>query len=343
MNDAKVMRILILGTSNSLIRNGWVSGLQAALPGVSIDNESVGASPGVQFATRIGRDLSVYDYILIDSIPNDELFASQKMRDGTTGFFSHQYQESIMFDVLSAARSQSNVVLIGVPRLDTFENASQVFNSRKSMAEQIGAKFFDIRPFVTDYASRNEFSISQCYEEHPAHPLRNIMFDAGMHLGTSIASGQMVNHGDFRPKAERRYVTYTHQDWPTLPFEVRRNSVMEDMFSILRLGDAIDFEYGDCIGYYINVANTYCSATLQDSSGKPLLTTRLYYPGGKDGLQKMFIPTRNGTRSCRLVCGNMTTVDTFGAGQQAYEKERTDYVLSVSQVCIRTHGADSRN
>lgn len=78
--------ILILGTSNSILRKGWVAGLRDALPEAKIENLSVGASPGIQFALNIGIDFSSYDVVLLDSIPNDEEYQENQQYMGEIGY-----------------------------------------------------------------------------------------------------------------------------------------------------------------------------------------------------------------------------------------------------------------
>ena len=65
------MRILILGTSNSILRLGYVSGLSAQFPRAEIDNRSVGEAAGVQFACWGNIDFGAYDAVLFDSVPTD--------------------------------------------------------------------------------------------------------------------------------------------------------------------------------------------------------------------------------------------------------------------------------
>ena len=71
------MNILILGTSNSILKNGYVSGLKRALPNASWTSLSSGASPGIQFSKYAKMDFTSYDLVVLDSVPNDEQYALQ--------------------------------------------------------------------------------------------------------------------------------------------------------------------------------------------------------------------------------------------------------------------------
>lgn len=74
------MRILILGTSNSILYPGWSFGLRQALPNATIENMSIGASPGIQFNTKLETTIfSEYDFVFFDSIPNDQTYHDEHL------------------------------------------------------------------------------------------------------------------------------------------------------------------------------------------------------------------------------------------------------------------------
>ena len=99
------MRVLILGTSNSLLKRGWVYGLSEALADAEIHNLSVGMSSYVQFAARMRIDFSAYDYVFFDSIPNDEALAREI---GTDEFYY-----LLLKRILSTISAQSRLIIFG--------------------------------------------------------------------------------------------------------------------------------------------------------------------------------------------------------------------------------------
>jgi hypothetical protein len=328
-----VMRVLVLGTSNSLLRGGWIDGLQETVGGLQVENRSVGASPGIQFATHIRTEFSNYDYVFIDSVPNDELYARVKW-NGRVGYFTPEYHDSVMFDIASTARAHTNVVFLGIPRRDMLEPPSRTFLERREMARRLGSPFIDFRSAVMEHAKNAGITVDQSYDTHPAHPLLSISYGVGRSIGDMMNAGKLINRSAAAADQSKRYTIYSHQDWPNLPSEYRENSVMRDTFLRLRNGESIGFKDGRCVGYYINVRNTCCTATLEDSRGEAVFRTKLFYERSAGGILKTFIPTPDGLSGCRLVCGSERDTDDIGPHPQINPDGETDFVLSVSQICI---------
>lgn len=219
------MKILILGTSNSIMRGGWLDGLKITIPEAEVENWSVGASPGIQFAAHMKRDLSVFDYIFLDSVPNDEFFGDLIFR-GKKGFFSPEYFNSIMYDIASTICAKSNLIILGIPRREHYSNSSDVFISRKNLAFRLGAVFVDFRCAIGQYAQENNLIIDMCYEEHPAHPLRIISFGIGQSLGKMIKEGRFKKTIHNSHNNSYKFRIYTSENWPNFKKELRKNSLM---------------------------------------------------------------------------------------------------------------------
>ncbi len=68
-------RILVIGESNSVMRNGWVSGFTSSNSDFNVVNMSIG-STGIFNAIRIISDSSDQDFdlIVVDSFINDSTF-----------------------------------------------------------------------------------------------------------------------------------------------------------------------------------------------------------------------------------------------------------------------------
>src|SRR5271156_670140 len=99
------MEILVLGSSNSILADGYLAGLADALPGAAISNKSVGASPGLQFAYHCGLDFRRYDAVIFDAVVNDENI------EPFLGTVS--YQHEILRQIFSTIASQTRLVVLG--------------------------------------------------------------------------------------------------------------------------------------------------------------------------------------------------------------------------------------
>ena len=68
----KKTKIFILGTSNSVCKNGWVDGL-AESSSLTIEKIVLGGSPFFQFLGYFSKVIDANpDYIIVESSPNDE-------------------------------------------------------------------------------------------------------------------------------------------------------------------------------------------------------------------------------------------------------------------------------
>lgn len=202
------------------------------------------------------------------------------------------------------------------------------------MAFRLGAVFVDFRCAIGQYAQENNLIIDMCYEEHPAHPLRIISFGIGQSLGKMIKEGRFKKTIHNSHNNSYKFRIYTSENWPNFKKELRKNSLMRETFSVLRSEDSVYFQEGICLGYYINIMNTYCTAILEDACGNIIFRTRLYYQKSDVGLQKIFIPIPDGLRGSRLVCGSGADADANGAQSQRYDGSEVDFILSISQICL---------
>ncbi len=136
------MKILILGTSNSILRNGWVSGLRRALPEADITNLSVGASPGTQFGLNMKSDLTSFDVVFFDSVVNDENFSAIV---GTETFSNR-----IIFEIISTISTQTAAIVMGFSNERHLETHSSIYTQRRALAALCGAQFIGIHEMVAE-------------------------------------------------------------------------------------------------------------------------------------------------------------------------------------------------
>jgi hypothetical protein len=133
--------ILILGTSNSLLKGGYVDGLREAFPEAQIHNRSVGASPGIQFLRHINEDLSGYDCIVFDSAVNDENWIDQL---GT-----RRYYHRLMSRLFASLAVQSRLLVLGFCNERYFDGPdSDIFELYRMAAFTGGGEFLSVKTFI---------------------------------------------------------------------------------------------------------------------------------------------------------------------------------------------------
>jgi hypothetical protein len=134
------MKILILGTSNSILVGGWVAGFKQAYPDAEVQNASIGASPGLQFAYWLDKSIEAYDLVIFDSIINDEYLLKYI---GTKA-----YQDQLMFEILSTLASRTKLVVLGFSRRKHRTADSDEYKSRKIISKKVGAQFVGFHDMV---------------------------------------------------------------------------------------------------------------------------------------------------------------------------------------------------
>lgn len=287
------MKILILGTSNSILNNGWSFGLKAALEGHEVTSMCVGASPGIQFADKMSLNFADYDYVFFDSIPNDEEYARN-----AKGYTFNEKNEKIMEEIYSTISSQTNLIILGFCNRWAFLEESMVYKSRKNIAQSIGCQFVDIKTLLKVYL--NENSVNSLYESHQAHPKRELSYEIGVAIGNEI-----LNHAhQFNHKCQNYSANFIVQQAYHFSEHVLR---LENSLLSMDVIDAdqdtcleIDDNYY-CLGAYINAYATSCILNYEDVSGLQSCVRLTYNQSHEDGkFLKIFAPFNNAPKIKKL-------------------------------------------
>lgn len=300
-----VKKILILGTSNSLISGGWIDGLKASNNSFEIYNKSIGASPGIQFAAHIDTDFSVYDYVFFDSVPNDEQYQYE-----SSGYSDLEFSTSVLRDLFSAVAAETRLIVLGICNKNYFDEESQVYSVRRALAGFCNSEFIDVRSIL--HICENFFvrrsGVRELYDVHPSHPLPQHMKLVGYLIGKELND----RHEDKFPLNTKRpaYSNWmaaenAHHDYSVVE---KKNSLLCEKFAILPDGAQLLFpEEKRCLGFYINFYGTDASVFLENLATGSSRSIRLFNKTSEK-LSKLFIPVPNGERSLRLTvqdsCGN---------------------------------------
>jgi len=294
------MHILILGTSNSILQNGWATGLQRALPDAKIDNWSAGASPGIQFAEILSHDLDVYDVVIFDSLPNDEEYDANPHWWGTLGYSSPEFVDEIFYQILSTIACHCPLIILGITSKDYMSSPSNTFLRRKNLADRLGCPFLDVRALLEYHQCARGLSADDLYEDHPAHPKREIAHQIGFFLGNDLqanpVSPPLYSATDF----SQEFTTINTFVSPHSSKRHYRNSRMDVDATIIPAGDKIQLNgQGLLIGLSLNAKHTNCALRFGVDGD---LKLSLYYHTNfdKDKLQKIFLPIPNGIQATDL-------------------------------------------
>jgi hypothetical protein len=283
------MNILVLGTSNSILLNGWVWGLRAALPSDQIETYCFGASPGLQFASQMSRDFTQYDFVLLDSMPNDQEMSENLGRE--------TYVDRVMFEIFSTIAAQTNLVLVAFCNKFHLPAESPVLRRQRALARALGVQLLDIRQLVLEFGDRLKGDHPDCYEEHPSHPLRHIAFEFGHRLGQMLEAqprerfAPAQNAADFSGHFSH-WIAAGHVAPERLA--TRKSSLVTEQIAVLQEGDRVEFPQEQrCIGFYSDILQLSAIAVLHAANGTSLGIMAFQYREG-DGYGKFFLPVING-------------------------------------------------
>ena len=279
------LNILILGTSNSIIRTGWTKGFRDALPhGHTIDNRSVGGSPGIQFAEACINDLSGYDFVVLDSIVNDE----NLMR----WMGSRDHYRAILFDIFSTIASQSNLVTLGFCNARFADDRSWIYHNYAHMTRRVGGRFVSAIDFAQTFAGPQ--------------------FKDNFHIASEIAYAFGARLAERLPdlgRTHHRAVSYAERFSQIVASDIcdaevfhAVNSMTDEKFAMLRPGYEIRFDRaGKLLGLKLDSTRTH--AAVQLFAADTVTTKSMRYGGISEERRFLtkFVPIHDGFDGDRLV------------------------------------------
>ena len=254
--DYAANKIIVLGTSNSILKGGWVDGLREA-PEISVQNFSIGASASAFALWQIlDADLSLPESsarILIDTVVNDEAFVDAARLDTGWWYF---YQQLL----LRAVRPWGGL-MVGFSSQKLFGGRSQIALLQERLCHAEGIQFLSLRRVLQASlriarSRRPEASINDIFED-PGHFHRHLSHIFGIWLGEH-----------FPALCSPPSVAFSLTD---AGFEnlvpVAHDGISEQRFTSLRKQDTVRFEINQKFwvsgprilhGICIDASNTRC-------------------------------------------------------------------------------------
>lgn len=334
------MKILVLGTSNSLTRDGWIGGLRDALPSASIDNRSVGASSGIQFSLNMDTDFSEYDVVIFDSIPNDE----QHLREdfGPNGYSSEDFVNQIIFEIASTISSETALIFLGFCSESSIDSISSTYKTRIQISQAVHAQFLDLRQLMLQF-SLNILGPGEHLFRDPPHPQTIVSRTIGLAVGDVLSglsekdSGLVIKKS-LTAKSYRKNFSLWIADIDAGARSLHRfkNSIFDENYVILSENDEIDLHIpGKCIGFNINSFATSCNVELIGAHGiKSIISCFFTYRDG--GFQKIFLAIPHGAPLTKVaIRAEQDNVDFRAYGSQ-WKPQHTPVQLCVSRFAFWT-------
>lgn len=279
------MKILILGTSNSILKGGWTAGLRDALPQAEITNLSVGASPGIQFGANLDMNFSAYDVVFFDSVVNDENMVHDM------GSFS--LLSRVTYEIISTIAAQTSVIVLGFSNGRHQGNHSGTYTARRDIAARCGAQFVGMHEMVEMFGQRIMPARLTLFDYSETHPLEMIQKQFGYELGKLLPAAAAV----LKPgTATRNYAANFNFEQATdlVPadrIKTKSNSLFSRSFVELGPEQAISFNKGGaCLGFNVDVLATQSIIHLNGPAGRR--TKEFWYGLNDPNMQVRFIPVR---------------------------------------------------
>lgn len=338
--DVKMsLNILVLGTSNSLLKGGWVDGLKAAMPDCTIRNLSIGASPGIQFSSLLNIDFSLYDYVFFDSVPNDEEY-----QYFTQGYSDIEFSTRILYEIFSTISSEARLVVLGICNKVYLSQESQVYSLRRSLAAACGAEFVDVRYLLNNNADFfKKTARADLYDFHPSHPLPHHMFFIGSSIGSCLLNMPCV---DKLPGKSYRdgytVLRVSSMNFAGLNLVERSNSLLSESFALLVENDYLEFNAGGkCIGFYVNYRGTNAAICFFDTSLVEVFHVNLF-ADVDDRLMKIFVPIPNGIEVSRVSVRKKPVSGSYTPMMfKEIDNDRSPTVMQISHVVFCSSSNES--
>ena len=276
-------KILVLGTSNSILKNGYVDGLKNSSNKIQVVNKSIGASPGIQFGCVLSMNFDEFDYVIFDSLPNDEQYSYE-----TNGYSYSEIQHQILFEILSTISCKANLIIMAFVCKDNLVNKTNVYLKRKEIARILNVQFIDVPKILQSHLRID--SSTKLYGNHPAHPLISISYQIGLYLGRIVSFDKTLHKSINNVNYSENFETYHLKELQNAGKLIKlTNSLMSEEF--MAIEDSVDIHFqhrGRLLGFYINAAETNCDLIILQK--KQEIQLNLYYINAEDKLLKLFVP-----------------------------------------------------
>ena len=245
----------MLGTSNSIIKGRWFDGFKSTYPG-SVTRLSLGGAPFIQLSRFLDKIQSnSYDYIVVDTTPNDESFSSKL---GSPDFFNKMYIEFI-----ECIAGLSKVVLLQLPTERLWSNPNRIRLFQQEVVSNFNGHFIAIDSILTHICEK--YPVNARIFVDNFHLRTDISFQIGAVLGRTIQKIERRAGGGEYLGAPFSVVYGISDSSEKFAF---KSSLIECDFNVIRRGESMRLkEEVFCLGLYINSSQCWGMLRFKNRAG----------------------------------------------------------------------------
>lgn len=173
------VKVTILGTSNSILHTGYVSGLAQVDDIEIVANTSVGSSHSVMIPLLISDEaLAQSDYVVVDLTINEQ-------RALTPGLYNLDTMRDIFFYVLGKCRTHDVIPVFLLLPMQKFEDSYPIIREYKTLCQAYGVPYLDPERSIKAEAGRRGRAWAEMFADHH-HLIPDINEWIGWMLGAAL-------------------------------------------------------------------------------------------------------------------------------------------------------------
>lgn len=284
--DATADKILVIGTSNSIVQNGWFDGFVEAYkekdPKISVERIALGGAPFSQFLP-VAEDVNgnSYKFIIVDTSPNDEAYSDSIGSEWLT--------EKLYRDFLSILSEKTRVCVLRIPQERFFGKVAGFAFLQKNACADIGVDYVDASSILKELSLENNVPV---YRD-AYHPTTIIAHALGRKLADHISAAPNKEHAKASRLTTGRYGSLSIREDR---FEIVNveNTLIKCKVHILGVGEFYKFERPVfAFGMQILTERTFCVLRLHSPNGT-FRDLQWYFRGLPKVGKIQFVPFHNG-------------------------------------------------
>ena len=303
---AKKTKIFILGTSNSVSKNGWVDGF-TEYSNFAIEKIVLGGSPFTQFLGYFSKIVEASpDIIIVESSPNDEAHFGSI---GSEFMFLSLYN-----DFISYLSGIAKVVIFRIPTSLSMEHPHLITEKQFTLARQYGALIVDAADMLKEVFLEHPSQDGSIFRDK-YHPHTYLSRLVGKNLFQTIEESykkprrrswrqrNFMNNA-MPPNGSRKkilfeqiqnYFPYKHVVIGVNNYQqsIIETSVYSGSFCVISSGQAFNFDKTFfCLGFFVNAGITACIITVHGPLGERSIYCDYASPRNNNIVK--FVPIKDG-------------------------------------------------
>jgi hypothetical protein len=186
------LRVAVVGTSNAVLRDGYVPGLESAPFLSTVRRHCIGGSPSILLPV-IAEEMnpSDYDACIIDTCINDDVHFNAKCMT-----LLDAYEHTLSF-LRFLARARCMPLLLAMHELDNYGKKTAASELYRALADRFGCGYYDARWFFSRQSARGTLPLAPLFRDK-AHPNA----ETSLALGGALAKHLRTLHLPWSPTDE---------------------------------------------------------------------------------------------------------------------------------------------